>query len=343
MKAAMGVARRNRGANMANRLALARSAEPAEDANLARALRAAKDEARTLQAALDKVQSGLLLLDKDLRARYSNPALHVMFNSFSQDYIREVQPSYEELLTDAQRNSAVDLDDYVNRRLEWVKSGDPKPMDLRMANGTILRCQLATLPEGGRMLIYSDVTDIVHAAEELERLATIDGMTGIFNRRHFLNLADREWTRGRRYGYPISFMMIDIDRFKSINDSYGHQVGDEVIIHLAKLATANKREADLLARVGGEEFALMLPETDLPGASVAAERLRCEVSQTPPPHTPEGLATTISVGVAASTDEMDDVSILMRAADDALYQAKRGGRDRVVCAVQSSEGACVPA
>ncbi len=327
---------------MANRLALARSAEPAEDASLAQALRAAKDEARTLQAALDKVQSGLLLLDKDLRAKYSNPALHVMFNSFSQDYIREVQPSYEELLTDAQRNSAVDLDDYINRRLEWVKSGDPKPMDLRMANGTILRCQLATLPEGGRMLIYSDVTDIVHAAEELERLATIDGMTGIFNRRHFLNLADREWVRSRRYGYPISLMMIDIDRFKNINDSYGHQVGDEVIIHLAKLATANKREADLLARVGGEEFALMLPETDLPGASNAAERLRCEVSQTRPPHTPEGLATTISVGIAASTDEMDDVSTLMRAADDALYQAKRGGRDRVVCAVQSSEGACVP-
>src|SRR5262249_17392999 len=156
-----------------------------------------------------------------------------------------------------------EIDDYVARRLAWVQSGDPTPVDQRLSSGRILRCQCAVLPGGGRMLTYSDVTDIVRHAEEFERLATTDGMTGIYNRRHFLTLADREWDRAQRNARPLALLMIDIDFFKSINDRFGHDVGDQIIVHLVALARDCKRDSDVLARIGGEEFALLLPETDL--------------------------------------------------------------------------------
>ncbi len=286
---------------------------------------------RTLYAALDNVESGLLLLDGKLHAQYGNPALHALFKNAPPELIRATHPPYEDLLRGAQNISAESQDDYVRRRLAWVKRGGPEPMDLKMGNGAVVRCNVASLPGGGRMLIYSDVTDIVRAAEELERLATIDGMTGIYNRRHFLDLADREWSRARRHDRAISFLMIDIDNFKRINDTFGHQVGDAVICHLATMARDSKRDADVLARVGGEEFALLLPETNLTDANIVAERLRLEVAHSKPPAAPLSVAPTISVGVAAATNDMPDFSALMRTADEALYQAKRSGRNRVVC------------
>jgi diguanylate cyclase (GGDEF)-like protein len=203
-------------------------------------------------------------------------------------------------------------------------------MDLNMANGVSLRCQLGVLPGGGRMLIYSDITDIVKNARELERLATTDGMTGIYNRRHFLALADHEWSRARRYGRPVSFLMVDIDYFKAVNDTFGHQVGDEMIVHLANLAHGCKRDTDVLARIGGEEFALLLPETDLVSAQVVAERLRREVATNPLTAAARAIPATVSIGVAFATDSMSDVSDLMKAADQALYDAKRAGRNRVI-------------
>jgi diguanylate cyclase (GGDEF)-like protein len=158
-------------------------------------------------------------------------------------------------------------------------------------------------------------------------------MTGIYNRRHFLTLADREWTRGRRYGRPLSFLMIDIDYFKSINDGFGHQVGDQMIVHLANLARGCKRECDVLARLGGEEFALLLPETDLAQAQVVAERLRRELAANALVVGSRSIPATISIGVATSVAAMQDVSDLMKAADQALYDAKHAGRNRVVCRI----------
>jgi len=154
----------------------------AEVASVDGELAEAKKQLGTLYAALDHVHSGLLILDGKLQAVYSNPALHMMFKSFSAAEIRSGKLSYEELLRAALAASAVDLSDYVAKRLAWVRSGDPTPMDLKMSNGTVLRCHLAVMPDGGRMLIYSDVTDIVRHGQELERLANTDGITGIYNR-----------------------------------------------------------------------------------------------------------------------------------------------------------------
>jgi diguanylate cyclase (GGDEF)-like protein len=305
----------------------------AEFARVQRELTEAKQSLETLYAALDNVRSGLLLLDKDLRAVYSNPILHAIFRANSSAEIRETKPLYADMLAASAQAVAVNLEDYVASRLEWVRSGDAKPIDLAMTDGTTMRCHLAVLPDGGRMLIYSDVTDIVRNAKELERLATTDGMTGIYNRRHFLTLADREWARACRYGRPISFLMIDIDYFKSINDNFGHQIGDEMIVHLANLARDCKREYDVLARIGGEEFALLLPETDLPQAQVVAERLRSEVAANSLVVASRSIPATISIGVATSLEAMNNISELMKAADQALYDAKRAGRNRVICCI----------
>jgi diguanylate cyclase (GGDEF)-like protein len=309
------------------------AADPAEFARVQRELTEAKQSLETLYAALDNVRSGLLLLDKDLRAVYSNPILHAIFRANSSAEIRETKPLYADMLAASAQAVAVNLEDYVTRRLEWVRSGDAKPIDLAMTDGTTMRCHLAVLPDGGRMLIYSDVTDIVRNAKELERLATTDGMTGIYNRRHFLTLADREWARARRYGRPISFLMIDIDYFKSINDKFGHQIGDEMIVHLANLARHCKREYDVLARIGGEEFALLLLETDLAQAQVVAERLRSEVAANSLVVASRSIPATISIGVATSLEAMNNISELMKAADQALYDAKRAGRNRVICCI----------
>lgn len=303
----------------------------AESSQVQHELTEAKQRLETLYAALDNVESGLLVLDQDLRAIYSNPVLHTMFRANSSDEIRETRPLYADMLAASAQAVSVDLENYVSRRLAWVRSGDTKPMDLAMTDGKVLRCHLAILPGGGRMLIYSDITDIVRNAEELTRLATTDGMTGLYNRRHFLTLANCEWARARRYKRPTAFLMVDIDHFKSINDSFGHHAGDEIIIHLANIARHGKRDCDLLARIGGEEFALMLPETDLPKALVAAERLRKEVSANLLVVDSRSIPVTVSIGVASSVEAMKDISDLMKAADAALYAAKRAGRNRVYC------------
>jgi diguanylate cyclase (GGDEF)-like protein len=302
-------------------------------------LSAARQELETLYGALDHVHSGLLILDGELCAQYINPALHTMFQTITPEEIRNTRPRYADLLVGAAAAAAVDVTDYVARRLAWVASGDPQPMDLPLVNGTVLRCHIAILPGGGRMLIYSDVTDIVRNAEAMEQLATIDGMTGIYNRRHFLSLADREWDRASRYQRPLSFLMIDIDYFKAINDRFGHEIGDRAIVHVANLARECKRTSDVLARIGGEEFAMLLPETDLDDAQIVAERLRCEVAKCPLAEVAH--SATISIGVATADEKMDGLSDLMKMADQALYAAKRAGRNRVVCSV--SEIAAPPA
>ena len=291
----------------------------------------ARKELATLYAALDHVDSGLLILDGKLRGRYSNPSLHRMFKSLTAEQIRTENPHYADMLRSAADAMSVNVKDYVAKRLAWVKSGVGKPMDLEMTNGTVLRCHLAVLPAGGRMLIYSDVTDIVRAAEEMERLATTDGMTGLLNRRHFLLLANREWKRARRYRQPLSLLMLDIDFFKSINDSFGHLAGDEVIVRLAEIAQVCKRDSDVVARIGGEEFALLLPATRLQQAQSVAERIRNEIACSLLEAEGRSIVATVSIGVASMSEACPDFPHLMSIADQALYQAKRAGRNRVIC------------
>ena len=124
--------------------------------------------------------------------------------------------------------------------------------------------------------------------------------------------------------------MIDIDLFKSVNDRFGHHVGDQVIVYVARICGDGKRNSDILSRIGGEEFALLLPETDIREARRVAERLRNAVAQLPVPHDSASVAVTVSIGVATADANMLGGQDLMKRADEALERAKRAGRNRVV-------------
>ncbi|MEL6344467.1 MAG: diguanylate cyclase [Myxococcota bacterium] len=166
--------------------------------------------------------------------------------------------------------------------------------------------------------------------EELRRQASTDELTGLSNRREFFARAANEITRCVRYNRQMSLVLLDIDHFKSVNDTYGHHSGDKVIVAIADLLRETLRiNVDLPARVGGEEFAVILPETDLDDARVAAERLRARISAAVVPVDGGEVDITCSVGVATLRDTDKTPHDVMRRADGALYRAKRGGRDRV--------------
>jgi diguanylate cyclase (GGDEF)-like protein len=166
----------------------------------------------------------------------------------------------------------------------------------------------------------------------LELLATMDGLTCIFNRRHFEILARAEWGRFQRYGRPLSLLMLDVDKFKSINDRFGHDAGDLVLKAIADDCSSMKRETDIVARLGGEEFVLLLPETEESAAEIVAERLRKQIEDHSRVFPGDENQISVSIGVAGATLGMSGFEILLKRADEALYQAKTRGRNQVTVA-----------
>ncbi len=170
---------------------------------------------------------------------------------------------------------------------------------------------------------------------EVQRLAITDGLTGMYNRRHFFELAENELNRARRFRHTVSAIMLDVDHFKQVNDTYGHAVGDQVLRVLAERCRESIRDIDILGRYGGEEFAIILPATDLSGAVSMAERLRQCISDTPILTERGDIAITTSLGVASSVQPDGDVATLLNRADAAMYAAKQAGRNRVATLPQS--------
>ena len=166
---------------------------------------------------------------------------------------------------------------------------------------------------------------------ELERQAQTDSLTGLTNRRHFLLLAEKELSRAVRYGGALAILMLDIDFFKKTNDTHGHSTGDVVLQALAKLLRLELRDVDVVGRLGGEEFAIILPQTDGANAFEVAERLRKTVADTGVV-LQQGLPIhfTISIGVVALHGSNTNIEILLNQADKALYEAKHTGRNRVI-------------
>ena len=174
---------------------------------------------------------------------------------------------------------------------------------------------------------------LVQANARLERISLIDGLLGIANRRMFDSTLEKEWRRAAREKKPLALLMIDVDHFKTYNDTYGHQAGDLCLQTIAKrCASAVNRAADLAARYGGEELAVILPNTELEGAERLARNILSQVAQLRLPHRSSRVADhlTVSIGVAAMVPREDvGAGDLITAADRALYAAKTGGRNRV--------------
>lgn len=209
--------------------------------------------------------------------------------------------------------------------------------ELRCKNGSTIWTEIVAhfdrKKEGNGLYMHSVIRDITERRTlqlELERQATLDELTGLFNRRYFITNANQEIRRSQRYGNPASMMMMDIDHFKNVNDTYGHGTGDIALQQVASTCMKNLRNTDILGRIGGEEFAVFMPETSLENAALVAERLRREIEmmtvlsleeKTPIP-------LTISIGVS-DFQKGDNLSNLMARTDKFLYRAKESGRNRI--------------
>lgn len=186
--------------------------------------------------------------------------------------------------------------------------------------------------------------ELCHATEELKvlnteltRLATTDSLTGASNRRHFMEKAEAETSRARRYKSSLAVLMLDIDHFKRVNDQYGHSVGDLALIETTRVCVETLRNEDCFGRLGGEEFAALLPETSLDGAKLLGERLRLALRDTVIETTSGPLSVTASIGISIYDPAEGSIEAALSRADRAMYEAKSGGRDQVV--VHDLEGA----
>jgi diguanylate cyclase (GGDEF)-like protein len=213
--------------------------------------------------------------------------------------------------------------------------------DLGSTNGTALNDEPAppneefALRSGDRIRVGSailkflrggDVESLYH--EEIYRTMIGDGLTGAYNRRYLTEFLERELTRCRRHGRALSLVLFDLDHFKQVNDGFGHLTGDAVLREVAELTRAQVRREDCFARFGGEEFAIVLTETDLDAARLFAERLRGTIEVHDFVASGERVPVTISAGVATAGREMRDADEFLAAADARLYEAKESGRNR---------------
>ncbi|SMB79237.1 histidine kinase N-terminal 7TM domain-containing diguanylate cyclase [Deinococcus hopiensis] len=183
--------------------------------------------------------------------------------------------------------------------------------------------------DGGQAVVLFDVTERREAERQLERLARIDALTGVFNRRHFLERAEREVAQSRRECLTLSVLMLDIDRFKGINDTHGHAAGDAVLREVARTCQSRLRPTDLFARYGGEEFVALLPGADVAEATAVAEQLRQAVEALRIEFAGQPIRVTLSIGVAAFSNAVHTtLDSCMQRADGALYTSKADGRNR---------------
>jgi diguanylate cyclase (GGDEF)-like protein len=211
--------------------------------------------------------------------------------------------------------------------------------DLGSTNGTFVNDQnlkQSMLKDGdqvklGRSILKYMSGDNIEANyhEEIYRLMTMDALTQTHNRRYFNEALEREFQRSLRYRRALSLLLFDIDHFKQINDTYGHVAGDSVLRQLALVVKPRLRQQDVLARVGGEEFAVLLPEVEAPGAVVAAEKVRRLVESARFLVEAKEFGCTVSIGITSFDARMTSPQTLYEAADTNLYEAKRGGRNRV--------------
>lgn len=172
--------------------------------------------------------------------------------------------------------------------------------------------------------------------KKVQELAILDGLTQIFSRRYFLTRFSEEFARCEKFKLKLSFLMVDIDRFKEFNDQYGHLVGDAILKEVAKVIKDNIRQIDFMGRYGGEELSIVLTETEAGSARLAAERIRQAVESKIIRAYDEDLKVTVSVGVSVYPQDAASVQELIESADDALYRAKQEGRNRVCSAATGS-------
>ena len=288
-----------------------------------------RESQELFRAIVENVGDLVAVLDSDGRRIYNSPSYRPLFreedirqgsNSFL-----EIHPEDRERIKEIFRRTVTTG---VGERAEFrfvLKDGSVRHMEsdgraIRGADGKVSKV----------VVVSRDITELKLLEAKLRDMAATDFLTGLANRRHFLARLEQELSRMHRLdGHCASVLMLDSDHFKKVNDTYGHATGDNVLRHLAVLMQHELRKVDTVGRVGGEEFAVLLPGAELPAAEVFAERLRTKVAGTPMAHEDRVIPLTVSIGVAgmkASDASADDA--LVRA-DRALFRAKERGRNNV--------------
>lgn len=348
------------------------------------------DIAEVLRKAVGSADTGLLLLDRNLRAVYLNqafidmwtvpPALAVRPHSLER-LARHEAAICGELPPECGRFSAA-------QRQDDIRAGPVPPAIIDLPDGRHIRFSCTALADGHRLLAYCDITPLLkrrvteaqemlqaelrytnetlesqaaylaslaEAAEEsahraeisrimlereieerrqlevqLREMATTDGLTGALNRAAFLVAAERELEKARRFGTPLAVLMLDADHFKSINDRFGHAGGDMALREIVMACQKCLRSGDLIGRMGGEEFVIVLPGAPPHAAEAAAERLRSAVAGLSLPLGDGSVTLTISLGVTMLMEGDTAVEQVIARADAALYEAKKSGRNRVI-------------
>lgn len=312
-----------------------------------------------LEGVLKAVRTGIIVLDageriviwNDWMAQHSRlEAPRILGKTFGEVLPDMIDGRTHVAIQSALRNNFASLLSQTLNKAPFplFASGADAAAGMRMQQAVHVMPLEVPVPALGRHCLVQ-VTDVSTAvarerklremAVELESQTLVDGLTGIANRRRFdLHLED-EFRRAKRNVAPVSLLMIDVDYFKDFNDNYGHQRGDDCLVQIAgALSRVLNRARDLAARYGGEEFTVVLPDTDKDGALQVAEAMRAEVEALAVEHAYSGVAghVTISVGVSTLVPELSTTTgSLIHAADRALYQAKRGGRNCVAVYLDS--------
>ena len=294
---------------------------------------ALQDKTRLLDTLLNTVDAHIYMKDRSLRYLYANRQTCALYGRTPEQILGR---------TDFDLHSPEVARGFAANDRKVFESGqrqsfEETALDAAGERHWFWSTKVPIVEADGRVEAYigasSDLTETIRIRNELERLSQTDELTGIANRRHFMQLAEREFERARRYRLRYSVISLDVDHFKQVNDRHGHHAGDAVLAGIARTCLASLRGEDFIGRIGGEEFAVGLPHTGLDDAVQLAERLREAVESRPFTGEWHGpICASISLGVAELQAEDADFEHLLRRADYALYRAKTGGRNRICLA-----------
>jgi diguanylate cyclase (GGDEF)-like protein len=265
------------------------------------------------------------------------------FDFFTMEHAHQAYEDEQEIIQTGRPLIKEEKETWIDRPDTWVST---IKMPMRDNEGNVIGTFGISTDITGRKQMEEELrgakddleTALLKLQQSLERetlLADTDGLTGLCNRRHFFELAAREFQAAVRYQHPLAFVMFDLDYFKQINDTLGHTAGDKLMVEVAQIAASQVRASDLVARYGGDEFIVLLPYASAQQALAVAERIRAGVAAIPMDafrDDKEPFIITLSIGIAEMRHEPadDNVERIIQRADDALYEAKRSGRNRTV-------------
>jgi diguanylate cyclase (GGDEF)-like protein/PAS domain S-box-containing protein len=283
-----------------------------------------------LVSALETVEHGVVITDINAQIEWANKAFETL-TGFSRNEAIGVRPN--ELVKSGEQDPA-----FYQTLWDTILSGNTWRGEIvnRRKNGELYDEELVITPVKDQqgcirhfVGIKQDVSERKRIQSELWELATTDGLTGFLNRRHFMASLENEFARVQRNNHRVAVLMLDLDHFKQINDNYGHPTGDAMLQHFAGIIRGELRKIDVVGRIGGEEFAIFMPDTQAEPAMIFAERLRNQLAVTPLILQTHTISITVSIGIALMHADSGSADCVLTKADKALYTAKENGRNSV--------------